>query len=236
MFEGVVNLIKASAPIQLILAFVAGGIVAALFYPTKHIEEKLQKSFQQQMSVVNQQHQQETASQQEQYKKLQTEYQTYHVQSQAKITSLTSQVTSLKSHQKKTYYKIVHPDGTVEVRVSSEKDSDEEQQISQEVQQEYKQQLDSEMSKIEQIQADKVAQMQRDWDSKEQSYQSQISTLTASKSLTANQKNFTLDVGGMSNLDYYGHVTYNMWGPFILGLQGQFGASPAAGAGLGLRF
>lgn len=236
MFEAVTNLIKASRPLQFALVFIAGGAIAAIFYPTRIVEQKLQKTFDQQISVLKQQHSQELSTAQESFKKQTEELTTKNEQLSIKVTSLTTQVTSLKTHQKKSFYKIVHPDGTVEERVSTTTDSDEEQKVSQQVQQEYRKKLEEDVTKLESIQADKIATLQKQFDSKEQDYQHTIATLTESKTVTTNPKNFTLDVGMLTNTDYYGHVTYTLWGPFILGLQGQMGTSPAAGAGLGLRF
>ena len=236
MFEAAVNLVKASRPIQFLLVFIAGGIVAGILYPTKHVEEKVQKTYEQQIATLNQQHSQELATQQSSYQKLTSDYSSYKSETDAKISSLTTEVTNLKTHDHKTFYKIVHPDGTVEERASDTSDSQEQQQVSQQVQQEYQQKLEDDVTKLEQVQADKIASMQKEWDSKEQSYQQQISSFTSSKVVDTNKKDFTIDVGGLTSLDYYGHVTYNVFGPFVLGLQAQFGSSPAAGAGIGLRF
>ena len=236
MFETVTNAIKASRPLQFALVFIAGGTVAALFYPTRIVQTKLQKTFDQQVSVLKEQQAKEISSVQESYKQQTQELKKTNEDLSIKVTSLTTQVTSLKMHQKKQFYKIVHPDGTVEERASTTTDSEESQQISQQVQQEYRKKLEEDVTKLESIQADKIANMQKQWDSKEQDYQHTISTLTQSKTVTTNPKNFTLDVGMLTNSDYYGHVTYDLWGPFIFGLQGQFGPTPAAGAGLGIRF
>ena len=236
MFEGIVNLVKASRPLQFALVFLAGGIVAAVFYPTKHIEEKLKQTFDQQTSVLKQEHDKELSKEEEKVTQLTKEYSSYRETTDNKINSLTTQVTTLKLHQKKTYYKIVHPDGTVEVRASTDTDSEENQQVSQQVQEEYQKKLESDITKLESIQADKIASLQKSWDTKEQDYTHQIATLEQSKVIDINPKNLTVDVGVLTSKDYYGHVTYGILGPIIFGLQGQFGASSAAGAGLGLKF
>jgi hypothetical protein len=236
MFERVIDFVKASRTAQFALVFIAGGIVASVLYPTKRIEEKLKQTFEQQITVIKEQHSKELTQERETSAKITKTYRTYRKTSEAKISSLTTQVSSLKLHQKKTFYKIVRPDGTIIERESTTTDSEEEQQLSQQVQQEYKQKFEEQVAKLEQVQIEKVTSMQKQWDSKEQDYQKQISTLEQSKVIDINPKNFTLDVGMLTNLDYYGHVTYSIWGPFLFGLQGQFGASPAAGAGLGLKF
>jgi hypothetical protein len=236
MFEAVTNLVKASKPLQFALVFIAGGAVAAIFYPTKQIKESLTKTFQSQISTLNQQHSSEISQMaQVSDQKIQDLTQTNSTLT-SKVTELTSQVSDLKSHQQKNYTKVIHPDGTIEITASSEKDSDSSSDNTTDMQTTISQQVATATSKITQDYESKISTLQQQWDSKEQSYQSQISTLTQTKSVTTNPKNFTLDVGGITNGDYYGHVTYDVWGPFVLGLQGQFGTSSAAGAGIGLKF
>jgi delta 1-pyrroline-5-carboxylate dehydrogenase len=236
MFEAVIDLVKASRPLQFALVFVAGGTVAALFYPTKTIQEKLQKTYQSQISTLQQQHSQEISTLNATSDKKVQELTQTNSQLTSQVTELTSQVSDLKSHQQKNYTKIVHPDGTIEITASTETDSDNSRSASTDTQTTINQQIATATSRVTQDYETKISTMQKEWDSKEQSYQSQISTLTQSKTVTINPKNFTLDVGALTNADYYGHVTYAIWGPFILGLQAQFGSSAAGGAGIGLRF
>jgi hypothetical protein len=236
MFQAAIDLVKASRPLQFALVFVAGGIVAALFYPTKQIKETMQQTFQSQISTLNQQHSKELETQQESFQKQTEELTQTNKQLTSKVSELTTQVTNLKSHQQKAYSKITHPDGTIEVKYSSEKDSAEQSESSTERQTEIDQAVSQNTTKLTQQFQQQMDSKQQEWDSKEKSYQTQISTLTQSKSVTINPKNFTLDVGGLTSGDYYGHVTYDVWGPFIIGLQAEFGASSAAGAGIGLRF
>jgi ATP-dependent Lon protease len=236
MFQGVVDFVKASRPAQFALVFLAGGVVASVFYPTKHIEEKLQKTYQQQISTLTQQHSQELSKMQTTYEAQSQTLSQTNMQLTSKVNALTDQVTNLKTHQSKTFYKIVHPDGTIEERASSVKDSDEEQQITQQVQSEVDQKVQASTQAITSQFSQQISEMQKTWDSKEQTYQKTISTLTQSKVEDTNKKNFTLDVGALTNADYYGHVSYNLLGPIVIGLQGQFGTSPAAGAGIGLTF
>lgn len=236
MFERVTALVKASKLLQFVAVFIAGGIIAAVFYPTKQIKESLQKTYESQISTIKQQDSQTLATQQSSYQKLSDEYKSFQTQTSSKIDELTNQVSSLKSHKKTTTFKIVHPDGTVEERDTTESDVDQTEQVTQQLQDEWQQKTTEAVNTVTQTFQQQISTLQSQWSSKEQSYQSQIATLTQTKTETINPKNFTLDVGMLTNADYYGHVTYNLLGPIILGLQGQFGPSPAAGAGIGLRF
>ena len=232
----IVNFVKASKPAQLVLVFIAGGVVAAVFYPTKQIKETLQKSYQQQITTIKQQDSQTLASQQASYQSLSSEYSNYKTQTDAKISSLTTQVSDLKSHTRTNVYKIVHPDGTVEERVTSESDTDQSDQITQQMQQEWQQKTDQAVQTVTQQYQQQISTLQSQWSSKEQSYQQQIATLSETKTVTTNPKSFGIEAGMLTNTDYYGHITYDVFGPIFLGAQAQFGTNQAAGVGIGIRF
>jgi len=236
-FQSIVNVVKASKPLQFALVFLGGITVGVLFYPTKIIKDSLQKTYQSQITTMQQQQATTLSQTKTQYdQQIQTLTQT-NTDLSSKITSLTSQVTDLKSHQTNNYVKIVHPDGTIEIQDTSSKDSSSEQEISQQIQQEYDQKLQTQVTQLQQTQASTIATMQSQWDSKETSYKSQIATLTQTHSETVNPKNFGIEAGMMTNRDYYGHVTYDIWGPFIMGAHAEFGTtSNAGGLGLGIRF
>ena len=190
-----------------VLILLLGVTIGALFYPTKKVEEKVSQKYEQQISQIK------------------SEFQTYKSVSEEKITSLTSQVTELNTHQKIVYVKVVKPDGTVEIHKTTEKDTQESD------------------SKSSQVTQDKITQIQSEFASKEKTYQETIATLEKSKTTSVNEKRFGIEVGMMSDKDYYAHATMGLWGPLFIGLQGevklQNGAEPAdnrIGAGIGINF
>jgi hypothetical protein len=237
MWQKIIDFVKASKPLQYVLIFLAGAIFAVVFYPTKQITESLQKTYEQKIATIQQQDAQTLATQQASYQSLSSEYSNYKVQTDSKINSLTNQVSSLKSHTKVTVYKVVHPDGTTEERDTTENDTDQSEQITEQMQQEWQQKTDQAVQSVTQQYQAQISTLQSQWSSKEQSYQSQIATLSQSKVETINPKNFTLEAGMMTNRDYYGHVNYNVWGPFVVGAHAEFGTTTnSGGLGLGLRF
>jgi chromosome segregation ATPase len=237
MLKTIVDLVKSSRTLQFALVFLGGITVGVLFYPTKIIKDSLQKTYQSQITTLTQQQSQTLSQMKSTYdSQVQTLTQT-NSDLTSKVTALTTQVTDLKSHQTNNYVKVIHPDGTIEIKDTSEKDSSSEQEISQQIQQEYEQKLQTQITQLQQTQATTVSTMQKTWDSKEQSYQSQIATLTQTHSETINPKNFGIEAGVLTNRDYYGHVTYDIFGPFFIGAHAEFGtATNAGGLGLGLKF
>lgn len=236
MWEKIKAFVQASKAAQLVLALLAGMAIGALFYPTKHIEERLDKLHQEEISKVKTEYQQTITNQQESIVKLTEESKEYHRVTEQKITSLTSEVSTLKSHQKTAYYKIVKPDGTIEERNFTETDIDESRTVITSIQQEFKEKVDSIEKKWEQVHKDRVTQIKKEYAAKEEEYKKTIDELHQSKVVDINKKSFGVEGGMLTSKDYYGHVTYDVFGPFFLGLQGQFGPSPAAGAGVGIRF
>jgi len=235
-FNPLVDLVKSSKTLQLVLVFIAGGIISAVFYPTKQIKETIAKTYQQQISTIQQQNAQTLATQQSSYQKLQDQYSSYKTETDSKISELSTQVSDLKTHTKTTIVKVVHPDGTIEENEVEENDTDSTQEISQQMQSEWQQKTDSAVQTVTQQYQTQISTMQSQWTSKEQQYQSTISTLQETKTITTNPKSFGISAGLLTDGGYYGNVTYDVWGPFFIDGLGEFGPHSAAGAGIGIRF
>lgn len=236
MLEKIKAFIEASKAAQLILVLLGGMAIGAIMYPTKHIEERLTKIHQEEIISLKEQHQKELDSEHEEYLSLAASYHQYHDESESKISSLTTQITTLKSHQKTAHYKLVKPDGTIEERDFTDTDIDESNTVVTSIQQEFKEKVDSIEKKWEKIHKDRVVQIQKEFSSKEEDYKKTIDELHKEKVVDINKKSFGIEGGILTNKDYYGHVTYDVFGPFFVGAQGQFGLSPAAGLGVGIRF
>lgn len=161
----------------------------------------------------------------QQISQMKSEYDSYKSSSDQKISTLTSQVSDLSSHQKIIYSKTTHPDGTVEIHqttVNSVTQSDK---------------TDSESNQ------DTVSKIQNDSLTKEQGYQNTISSLEQQEKITKNQKHISLEVGMMSDKNYYVHSAADLWGPVFVGIQGEIksaqsdtNAENKVGLGIGIRF
>lgn len=218
------------------LVFFAGLLLGALFYPTKHIETKTKQTYEQQISQIKDQHLKEVQSLQETIDKQSKEKTTLTQTYDQKVASLTTQVSTLQSKKKTTYYKIVKPDGTVIVKKASEDQTDESSDVVTQVQQEYQQKLTELQTKLSTEHDQKVQDLQKQWDSKEQDYQKTIATLEQSKVVDINKKSFGLGLGALTNGDYFLQGTADLIGPIYIGAQVQAGASSALGALVGLHF
>jgi len=226
-----------------VLVLLVGITIGALFYPTKRIEEKVSQKYEQQITSLKEQHSKELQTVNEAKDKIEADSKQYHQETERKITTLTSQVSELKSKQKITTYKLVKPDGTIEERSYTENDIDQSTKTITSIQDEFKQKIDAIETKWSTIHEQRVTQIKKDFDSKEQSYQQTIASLEKSKTVSVNEKHFGLEVGMMTSKDYYAHVTADVWGPVFIGVQGEMkppsmdqSADNRMGAGIGLRF
>jgi len=241
MLDGLKQFVQNSKPVQFGLVLLAGVAIGAIFYPTKHIEERERQKHELETKTLNEQHAKELSQVRDTLDKTTEQFKSQLSESEKKIVKLTTENTTLKSTQKTAYYKIVKPDGTIEIRKFTETQVDESKQVITSIQEEFKTKIASIETKWETIHKERVAKIQKEFDSKEETYKHQIDELEKSKVIDINKKSFGVEAGILTNTSYYGHVTYDVFGPFFLGLQAQFPITPtspgaAGGAGIGIRF
>jgi hypothetical protein len=225
--------------VKLIGTLLIGITIGALFYPTKHIEEKLTQKHQEEITALKETHQKEVSDVLERYSATLKENKELHIESEKKITKLTEEVKTLQSKQKTAYYKIVRPDGTIEIKKFTESEVNESSKVVTQIQEEFKKKVDSIETKWSEIHKERVAKMQSEFNSKESEYKKTIDELQKSKTVTINEKHFGIEAGILTNKDYYGHATMDVWGPMFLGVHGELGQNghdSRLGAGVGLRF
>lgn len=235
MLDKIKEFIANNKVAQFILIFIVGAAIGAIFYPTKHLEETLTKKHQEEIVTLNEQHSKEVKTEREKYDALSGSYKSLKTESESKLTSLSTQIHTLQSKQKTSYYKIVRPDGTIEIKKFSETDTDESSKVVTQIQQEFKQKVDSIEQKWSVIHKERVVEMQKEFDAKEQAYKKTIDEMKYTKVEDINKKSFGIEAGVLIDRSYYGHVTYDVFGPVFLGGHAQFGLNNTLGLGLGLR-
>lgn len=233
--EKIKQFIENSKPTQFLLVLLVGVAIGAIFYPTKHIEESLETKHEAETKTLKEEHLKEVARIQESLNKVSAEASEYRKNTETKITQLTTQVHELQSKQKTAYYKVVRPDGTVEIKKFTESEVNESTKVITQIQQEFKEKVEQIESKWETIHKERVADLKKDYESKEQTYKKEIDELKQTKVVDINKKSFGVEAGVLLDKSYYGHVTYDVFGPLFLGLHSQFGTTNTAGAGIGLR-
>jgi hypothetical protein len=236
MWEKIKTTVEGSKVIQFVLVLLLGIAIGAIFYPTKKIEERERQKHELETKTLNEQHTKELSQARDVLDKVTSEYKYKLTETEKKVTKLTTENTTLKTSNKTAYYKIVRPDGTIEIKKFTETQVDESKQIITSIQEEFKQKVASIEAKWESVHKERVQALQKEFSSKEQTYKHQIDELEKSKVVEINKKSFGIEAGLLTSGNYYGHVTYDLFGPIFLGLHSQFGGSTSGGAGLGLRF
>jgi chromosome segregation ATPase len=222
------------------LVLLGGITIGALFYPTKKIEEKITQKYEQQISKMKEEHAKEVSSTKEEHSAQVKNVTTKLEESERKISVLTVQVRDLKVKVRTAKYKIVRPDGTIEEKEFTESESEESTKIITQIQEEFKTKVSQIEERWSDIHKTRVTEIKKEFDKKESEYQKTIASLEKSKKTSINEKSFGLEAGIMSDKNYYGHATMDLWGPIFVGVHGTVGAKDntdnSLGAGIGLRF
>jgi uncharacterized protein YPO0396 len=224
--------------VQLGLAVLIGAAIGALFYPTKRIEERVKQEYQER--VETERTEKETLRKQltEEINELREEKTTLTVETTKTIAKLTYEVRELQSKKKETFYKIVRPDGTIEIRKFKESEVNETTQVITSVREEFDQKIVEIEDRWKRVHTKRVEDLKKDFDSKEKTYKEVIAKLESEKITDINPKKYGLEVGYLSSQQYYFHGNVDVFGPVFIGVHTQtnFGNEHAVGAGIGLRF
>lgn len=236
MLERTKEFIKSNSWIQFLPVLVAGIAIGAIFYPTKHIEERERQKHELETKILNETHAKELSQVRDTLDKVNQQSNEYRKEAEVRISKLTAENSTLKSKVKTAYYKVVRPDGTIEIKKFTESEVDESRQVITSIQQEFKEKIASIENRWETIHRERVTAITKEFNSKEESYKRQIDELERRKVVDVNKKSFGVEVGVMTNASYYGHVSYDVFGPVFIGGHAQFGSQNGLGTGIGLRF
>lgn len=216
-----------------------GVTIGALFYPTKTIEEKVSQKYEEKIQSLKEQHESQFSKMELDYLEMIKTVVQKKEEVEKKVTKLQEEVKTLQSKQKTAYYKLIKPDGTIEIKKFTESEVNESTKVVTQIQEEFKTKIEQIETKWSQIHQTRVEELKKDFDSKESLYKQTIASLEKSKKVTINEKRFGLEAGFLSNNRYYGHATMDLWGPFFFGLHGELSRQyndGNLGAGLGIRF
>ena len=225
--------------IRYVLTLVAGVAIGAIFYPTKEIEERFTKKYSQEISSLKETHSKELTQVKDTLDATISHYNKTIAESEKKVTSLSRENKTLRSKKKTSYYKIIKPDGTIEIKKFSESEDSESSQVITQIQEEQKQKLIAIEIKYEEIHKKRVEEIKKEFDTKESSYKKTIEELESSKSISINKKKFGAEVGANTEKQYYVHGTGTLFGPVFVGIHGEANKEmdkKSIGLGVGINF
>lgn len=225
--------------VRYVLTLVAGVAIGAIFYPTKHVEEKVAYKYEEEIKTLKETHAQEQKSLKEELTKSSSEFSFYKSESEKKVEKLTTEIRNLQSKQKTSYYKLIKPDGTIEVKKFSESEVNESSKTVTSIQEEFKTKIESIEQKWESIHKTRLEEVKKQFTEKEETYKKQIEELQKSKVTTVNEKRFGAEAGMNSEKQGYIHGTGTLFGPVFMGVHGasdkEFN-NKSIGLGLGINF
>jgi len=222
-----------------VLILLLGITIGVVFYPTKKIEEKITQKYEQQISSLKEEHQKETQKITETYAASLKQTTVKLAEAEKKVYSLSVQIKDLRSKQKIAKFKIVRPDGTLEEKEFIETKIEESSKVITQIQEEFKTKIAQIEQKWSDIHRQRAVDLKKEFDRKESEYQKKIVSLEKEKMVATNGQRFGLEVGILTDKNYYGHGIMDLWGPTFIGVHGQFGPNnrnTQMGVGIGLRF
>jgi len=224
--------------VQFALVLVAGIAIGALFYPTKHIEERIEKEHQEVISTMRTAHETTVSELSEKLDKEKTEKTELTIETSRKITKLTYQVKDLQSKKKETWYKIIKPDGTIEEKRYSESEVNESTKVVTSIREEFDRKITEISDRWQRVHKTRVTKLKKDFDLKETEYKKTIDKMKSEKIVDINPKTYGLEIGYLSSSEYYMHGNIDVFGPIFIGVHTStnFGDEYAVGAGVGIRF
>lgn len=224
--------------IQLLLALVVGTAIGALFYPSKNIEERVKKEYEQKIEKIVEESKTTEEQLEEKIDSLKQEKTQLTIETSQKITKLTYQVRELESKKKETFYKLIKPDGTIEEKRFSESEVSESSQVVTQVREEFDRKVTEISERWQRVHTSRVLKLKEEFDKKEEEYKRTISKMESEKKVQINPKKYGVEVGYTSEDRYYGHVNVDVFGPIFIGVHTNTNLSTehSVGAGIGIRF
>jgi hypothetical protein len=192
---------------------IIGIVIGVVFYPTKRIEEKMTQKHEQEIVSLKEIHSKQVSSLNESAIQIAQSFKSYKEETDKKYSLLKSENKELKSKQKTAYYKLIKPDGTIEIKKFTENEVSESSKVITSIQEEFKTKISEIETKWESIHKERVLKIQKQFDSKEEEYKKTIDTLTKSKVTVINEKKSSVDIGLTNKKDYFLHAGTTIAGP-----------------------
>lgn len=227
--------------------FVTIGItIGVIFYPKKHIEEKLRVEIHKEYSLreteLREQNKKIVNDFASKIEAIESSFLSYQVDTQKKINILVSENTKLKQTSSRKRLKIVKPDGTIIEKEIEESSSESSREIIAQVQEEFNQKIKSIEDRWKRIHEERVTKITEENNSRI----SKIKEETAAEILAikkehmeeVNRSRLRPEIGITTDRDLYFHSTYSLWGPVFIGggVSGTNKTFNQARIGLGLEF
>lgn len=219
-----------------ILVLVAGIAIGAIFYPTKNIEETIEQKYEHILERTRAEYENRISDLKDVHQTEIRDYSKKNEALQSRFSLLVNENNTLKSKQKTSFYKLVKPDGTVEVKKYTESEIDESNRKVTAIQLEYSKKIQEIESKWEKIHLERVSKINESYKMVSADYERKIQELEKKTVISTNPKKYGIAAGYLTSNSYYMSGEADVFGPVYLQVHGQTGQDNALGAAIGLRF
>ena len=211
--------------LQLVLVLLLGITIGALFYPTKTIEERVEKEtslkYDKKISEINAKHSQKEEELRLKAVSEENARKTFEKETSKKLTMLTTENRELRESSKKKRFKLVKPDGTIIEREYEETNSEEISSVVTEIREEFDEKIKSTEEKWKKVYKERLVKIKEKQDSivakLEEEHKIEIEKLKSEKTVRVNEKSFRLGLGYTSDKEFRIDGSYTLWGPFSIG-------------------
>lgn len=219
-----------------IAILVAGIAIGAVFYPSKNMEETVKQKYEQEIISLKSESATRLSDLQVTYTSEVQKLTEKNAETERKLLVSATEIKDLKSKQKTSYYKLVKPDGTVEIKKFTESEVNESSKTVIAIQQEYKQKVQEIETKWERIHLERVSKINETYNLASANYQKTINELEKKTKIEINPKKYGIAVGYLTSQSYYMSAEADVFGPVYVQAHGQTGLDNALGGAIGIRF
>lgn len=232
----ILSFLKNNMWARYIAILVAGIAIGAVFYPSKNMEETVKQKYEQEIISLKSESATRLSDLQVTYTSEVQKLTEKNAETERKLLVSATEIKDLKSKQKTSYYKLVKPDGTVEIKKFTESEVNESSKTVIAIQQEYKQKVQEIETKWERIHLERVSKINETYNLASANYQKTINELEKKTKIEINPKKYGIAVGYLTSQSYYMSAEADVFGPVYVQAHGQTGLDNALGGAIGIRF
>lgn len=228
--------------VQLVGVLLLGITIGALFYPTKSIEERVEREtsaeYEKKITEIEAEHKEKEEQLQEKVASEEASRKTLERETSEKIEILTTENRQLKESTKKKRFKLVKPDGTIIEKEYEESNREEVTSIVTEVRKEFDEKIKQTEDRWKKAYRERLVKIKEKQDTLvanlQEEHKIEIEKLKSEKVVKVNEKKFRTEIGYTTDNEVRVGGSYKLWGPISIGGSVDIGTDGIReGSGLG---
>jgi uncharacterized membrane-anchored protein YhcB (DUF1043 family) len=213
--------------IQVALALISGITLGAIFYPTKQIEERIEKQisseYQGKISTLESKHQSRESEFQAKLEVKEKLHKEYSIEIQQKVDTLLTENKKLSESSKRQFFKLIKPDGTILEKNYEETNREEISSVVTEIREEFNEKIKSTEDKWKTTYRDHLMKAKEQYDNSVASLKEErrieIEKIRSERIIKSNERKLRVETGYTSDHDIRVGSSYKVWGPISIGTE-----------------